>query len=83
MTSGSTAPVAENRKHASNDAKFSVLECVCVPLAVEVYGCWGAEAQPNISRFAAHLANQIKLLQVPGHLYVCTLWQVKPGLNQS
>ena len=30
--------------------------CVCVPLAVEVYGCWGPEAQTNLSRLAAHLA---------------------------
>ena len=40
VTSGSTAQVAENRKHASNDTKCSELGWVCVPLAVEVYGCW-------------------------------------------
>ena len=38
VTSGSTAQVAENRKHASNDAKCSELGWVCVPLAVEAYG---------------------------------------------
>ena len=48
MTSGSTAQVAENRKHASNDAKCSELGWVCVPLAVEAYGCWGPEAQTNL-----------------------------------
>ena len=41
VTSRSTAQVTENRKHASNDAKCSELGCVCVPLAVEVYGCGG------------------------------------------
>ena len=56
MTSGSTAQVAENRKHASNDTKCSELGWVCVPLAVEVYGCWGPEAQTNLSRLAARLA---------------------------
>ena len=56
VTSGSTAQVAENRKHASNDAKCSELGWVCVPLAVEAYGCWGPEAQTNLSRLAARLA---------------------------
>ena len=45
VTSGSTAQVAENRKHASNDAKCSELGWVCVPLAVvhnkEKYLCHG------------------------------------------
>ena len=53
VTSGSTAQVAENRKHASNVAKAQRLGvCVCVPLAVEVYGCWGPEAQTSLSRLA-------------------------------
>ena len=56
LLSGSTAQVAENRKHASNDAKCSELGWVCVPLAVEAYGCWGPEAQTNLSRLAARLA---------------------------
>ena len=29
---------------------------VCVPLAVEVYGCWGPVAQTILSRLAARLA---------------------------
>ena len=29
---------------------------MCVPLAVEVYGCWGPEAQTNFSRLAVRLA---------------------------
>ena len=58
VTSGSTAQVAENRKHASNDAKCSELGLVCVSLAVEAYGSWGPEAQTNLSRLAACLANR-------------------------
>ena len=46
VTSGSTAQVA------SNDAKCSELGWVCVPLAVEAYGCWGPEAQTNLSCLA-------------------------------
>ena len=42
VKSGSTAQVAENRKHSSNDAKCSGLGCVCVPLAVEVYWLLGS-----------------------------------------
>ena len=29
---------------------------MCVPLAVEAYGCWGPEAQTNLSQLAARLA---------------------------
>ena len=57
MTSGSTAHVAENRKHARNDAKCSELGWVHVPLAVEVYGYWKPEAQTNFSQLAARLAS--------------------------
>ena len=56
VTSGSTAQVAENRKQASNDAKCLELGWVCMPLTVDVYGCWGPEAQSNLSRLAARLA---------------------------
>ena len=47
ITLHEAAQVAENRKHASNDAKCLEIGWVCVPLAVEVYGCWGPEAQTN------------------------------------
>ena len=33
---------------------------VCIPLAVETYGCWGEEAQGSISRLAARLALQLQ-----------------------
>ena len=43
VTAGSSARVPEQRKHASNDIKCSELAWSCIPLAVETYGCWGAE----------------------------------------
>ena len=46
----------EARKHGVNDLKCSELGWVSTPLAVETYGCWGAEAQPTYSRLASHLA---------------------------
>ena len=39
VSAGSTAQRAELRKHNWNDAKCLEL---CIPLAVEVYGCWEA-----------------------------------------
>ena len=53
---GSSARISEQRKHASNDAKCSELGWSCIPLAVEMYGCWGAEAYLYLSRLASHLA---------------------------
>ena len=61
--SGSAAGKAEVCKHNANDAKCAELGWVCTPLAIETYGCWGAEAQGSISRLAARLALQ----QVKGH----------------
>ena len=60
--SGSAAGKAEVCKHTynANDAKCTELGWVCIPLAVETYGCWGAEAQGSISRLAARLALQLQ-----------------------
>ena len=58
--SGSAAGKAEVRKHNANDAKCTELGWVCIPLAVETYGCWGVEAQGSISRLAACLALQLQ-----------------------
>ncbi|KAL5474730.1 hypothetical protein EMCRGX_G026718 [Ephydatia muelleri] len=54
--SGSAARKAEVRKHNANDANSTELGWVCIPLAVETYGCWGVEAQGSISWLAARLA---------------------------
>ncbi|KAL5517624.1 hypothetical protein EMCRGX_G003206 [Ephydatia muelleri] len=56
---GSSAQVAEVRKHAANDGKCKELGWVCIPLAVESYGCWGTEAQESFKRLAARLAIQM------------------------
>ena len=58
--SGSAAGKAEVRKHNANDPKCTELGWVCIPLAVESYGCWGVEAQGSISRLAARLALQLQ-----------------------
>ena len=39
-----------------NDPKCSELSWKCTPLAVETYGCWGAEARETLSRIAPRLA---------------------------
>ena len=56
---GSSALFADARKHNANDSKCAVLGWVCIPLAVESYGCWGTEAQQSFSRLAARLAIQM------------------------
>ena len=59
-TSGSAAGNAKACKHTANDQKCRELGWVCVPLAVETYGCWGEEAQCSVSRLAARLALQLQ-----------------------
>ena len=58
MTSGSAALAAEVRKHNANDAKCSELGWSCIPIAVETYGCWDAEAMQMLSRLASRLATR-------------------------
>ena len=52
VTAGSATLVAECRKHDSNDPKCSELGWKCTLLALETYGCWGAEAGVTLSRLA-------------------------------
>ncbi|KAL5483977.1 hypothetical protein EMCRGX_G020399 [Ephydatia muelleri] len=56
VMAGSAALVAECHKHDLNDPKCSELSWKCTPLAVETYGCWGAEARDTQSRLATRLA---------------------------
>eukprot|EP00731_Ephydatia_muelleri_P026909 Em0018g1009a len=49
VTAGSAALVVECRKHDLNDPKCSKLSWKCTPLAVETYGCWGAEARETLA----------------------------------
>ena len=58
VTNGSAALAAEVRKHNANDAKCSELGWSCIPIAVETYGCWGAEAMQMLSRLASRLATR-------------------------
>ena len=57
---GSSALVAEARKHNANDSKCAERGWVCIPLAVESYGCWGMEAQQSFLWLAARLAIQTR-----------------------
>ena len=44
MYQGVSAKAAEHRKHTENDPKCVELGWRCIPLAVESYEAWGAEA---------------------------------------
>ena len=55
--------LAENRKHNSSDKKCDELGWACIPLVVETYGCWGAEAVAALSKLAGRLSirnNELK-----------------------
>ena len=56
MTSGYTAELGEQDKHAKNDIPCTERGWVCVPLVVEVFGGWESEAQEAFSRVAKKLA---------------------------
>ena len=43
-TADSAALAAQIHKHRVNDGRCLELGCVCIPLVVEIYGCWGTEA---------------------------------------
>ena len=59
MTSGYTAELRKQDKHSKNDIHCTERGWVCVPLVMEVFGCWGNEAQEVLSRFAKKLAIRI------------------------
>ena len=58
VTAGSAAFAAEETKHKANDSKCAELGWVCIPIAVETYGCWGTEAKWALSQLASHLATR-------------------------
>eukprot|EP00731_Ephydatia_muelleri_P017601 Em0010g699a len=60
ISGSAAAGKAEVRKHNANDPKCRELGWVCIPLAVESYGCWGEEAHSSFSRLAARLALQLQ-----------------------
>ena len=49
---------AEALKHLENDPKCAALGWLCVPLAVDSYGCWGDEAHQSFISLADRLANR-------------------------
>ena len=49
----------DSKEACSNDVKCSELGWSCIPLAVETYGCWGAEAWLHLSCLASHLAARL------------------------
>ena len=53
---GAAARATELRKHEANDGKCRELGWVCVPMVVEAYGAWGAEAMESLSCLASRLA---------------------------
>ena len=56
LTAGAAARATELRKHEANDGKCRELWWVCVPMVVEAYGAWGAEAMESLSCLASRLA---------------------------
>ena len=56
VTAGSAAQLAENRKLNNSDKKCDELGWACIPLVVETYGCWGAEAVAALSKLAGRLS---------------------------
>ena len=57
MTSGYTAELGEQDKHAKNDIPCTERGWVCVPLVVEVhivFGGWGNEAQEASHQETSH-----------------------------
>ena len=53
------ARVSEQREHAFNDVKCSELGWSCITVAVETYGCRGAEARLHLLRLASHLTARL------------------------
>ena len=80
-TAGSAALSAEGRKHANNDQKCTELNWVCVPMAVEVYGAWGEEAQHTSSRLATRLSVKSTVPKPEAH--VQHIYQIELGAGQS
>ena len=55
---GSAALAAQTHKHRLNDERYRELGWVCIPLVVEIYGCWGTEAFQTLSRLATRLSTR-------------------------
>jgi hypothetical protein len=60
ITQASTAALGEEEKHNNNDTKCKSLGWKCIPLVVEVFGCWGNEAHTAIRTVANKIAVQTR-----------------------
>ena len=56
MTSSVAVRAEEQRKHSENDGRCKELGWRCIPLVVETYSAWGAEAMQIFSFVASRLA---------------------------
>ena len=77
-TAKSAALEAACRKHDLNDPKCSELGWKCTPLALETYGCWGAEGNTIMSCHSS--GHTYKVYQVPGHCF--HLWHTQPHFGE-
>ena len=50
---GVAARAAEERKHENSDEVCSELGWQCIPIVIEMYGSWGAEARQTLSQLAS------------------------------
>ena len=70
-TEGAAAQAAEERNHASNDAKCEDLGWTCIPLAVESYGNWARDVFNCLASLLAfgHSSRQPRhLTEIYSHL---------------
>ena len=80
VMAGSAALGPECHKHDLNDPKCFELGWKCTPLAVETYGCWGAEARETLLRLATRLA--IPMRCTKSQATVFHLWQTQPHFGE-
>ena len=73
VTAGSAAIAAEERKHRSNDTKCAKLIWVSIPLALEMYGCWGTEVRWASSQQIGHKTELPKV-----HSHRSFIWEAEP-----
>ena len=78
VTAGSAAFAAEERKHKASDSKCAELGWVCIPIAVETYGCWGTEALSQLASCLVTRQNclSFNLVYVVGNLMLCACLSV-------
>lgn len=74
---------AECNKHKENDEKCKKNDWVCVPMAVDFYGVWGAEARKVFVEVGTRLAMQLDMPRPAGVQAVYNLLSVVLVRNQA